>query len=139
MDLKYHFVASTLLTLIFLPFVGLKAFLIVVGGFLIDVDHYIWFVLKFKNLSLKDSYKFYKSGHTGYTGLLHIFHTLEFGTILIILSLFSIYAALILAGYALHMVMDYLYLFILKPDYKKCRVISIYHWLKNQSPKNSTK
>ena len=60
---RYHIILgfsfSLILYLIF-PFVGLSGFLIIFfSSFLIDVDHYLYYVFKKKDLNLKKAYKYF--------------------------------------------------------------------------------
>ena len=132
MDLRYHFVATTAFALILLPFFGLKAFLVYLGGFFVDVDHYLYNVAQFKDFSLKKAYLFYSNGHKIYTNLLHIFHTIEFWILLAVLGFFYLPFALVFFGLALHMVMDGISHASAPPHLRNCRANSFFKWLKTR-------
>ena len=91
MYLLPHFITSIILTVIAWPFLGFHSLWIIVGGFLIDTDHYIFSIFKKKNFNIKDSYIYYKTKqylkeHKAWE-ILHIFHTIEFLILMIILSI----------------------------------------------------
>jgi len=60
---KYHILLGFLFSLIlfiFFPFIGLLGFLIIFfSSFLIDVDHYLYYVFKNKIFSINKAYKYF--------------------------------------------------------------------------------
>ncbi len=105
MELKYHFIVSLVLSILLFPFFKLNAIYVMVGGFLIDVDHYIWYILKYKNFSIKNTYKLSKNNEILYR--LHIFHLIEVLIASIILLFFSKIFLLITIGLIVHYAMDF--------------------------------
>jgi hypothetical protein len=89
MNISFHFISSIPLIAVLYPFFGDYTFLIFIGSFLIDFDHYLWSVVKFKNLSLKKSYQYHKSIHSPHKerDVLHIFHTIEFLILMVITTI----------------------------------------------------
>jgi hypothetical protein len=105
MDLKYHFIASLIVTILLFPFFRFYALFVIVGGFLIDIDHYFWYILKYRDFSLKKAVYFSKSNKILYK--LHIFHLTEFLIVCIVLSFYSNVFLLISIGLMLHYAMDF--------------------------------
>ena len=99
---------SLLLALILFPFIGFASLLVFVGGFLIDVDHYVYYLLRYKKVNPLDAYRFYLSNREGFPQVLHIFHTYEILLVIFILALFSEVVAIIVLGILLHIGMDLL-------------------------------
>jgi len=61
--------------------------LIFLASVLIDFDHYVFYIQKKNDFSLKNSYNFLKKeSQKKHKPMLHIFHTLEFMILIIILS-----------------------------------------------------
>lgn len=107
-----HFLFSYLVGLIFvkLGFISLKAALFVgLIGLLVDVDHYIIFILKFKNMSFKDAWN--KAVKGVYKGRSFMHHKIGSSIIvfaLIVLFFFNRYLFWILGlGYFTHLLLDY--------------------------------
>jgi hypothetical protein len=63
-----------------------QAIIIFLASFLIDVDHYLWYIYKKKNWNLKKAIYFLKTNKKLKT--LMIFHTIEFHIIIGLLSFF---------------------------------------------------
>ena len=58
MDIKHHVIVSTLLAIFIYPTYGIFALLVFLGGVLIDVDHYLWYIVVKKSFSIKLKYIF---------------------------------------------------------------------------------
>ncbi len=95
----------------------IEAFLIFFASVFIDFDHYLWFILKKKDFSLKNAYNMHKMGYqqlkkdrSGYDKnplkVLHIFHTVEFLIIVLILSYFWNGFLFLLIGMVFHILLD---------------------------------
>jgi len=110
MLLSIHFITSVLLAIFLYPFYGLNSLFVLIGGFLIDIDHYLYTLLKFKNLSIIDSYKFYTGRRIKkrFGKVMLLFHNLEFLSIMAILSFFSNTFYLITLGVMLHYLLDFI-------------------------------
>lgn len=144
MYLKQHFVLTTLLAITLIPILKEKVLLLYLGGFLIDVDHYIEHIFSHKTLSIKHAYKFYmkkskiilKQTKKGiphrFKPYFHFFHTIEVYLILIILSFYSTYALIILIGLTFHQLLDlgdFIYNKIKYPILKYERCYSLIQYL----------
>ena len=113
---KYHFIFSFLISFLLLIF-GLDSIfclLFFLSGFLIDVDHYIYYVQEKKDFNLRNAY-YYNKNYLGQdlkrknqTHLVYIFHTVEFLFILLILSFFIEFFWPILAGCLFHLAIDFI-------------------------------
>ena len=110
MLLSIHFITSVLLAIFLYPFYGLNSLFVLIGGFLIDIDHYLYTLLKFKNLSIIDSYKFYtgKRIKKRFGKVILLFHNIEFLSIMTVLSFFSNTFYLITLGVMLHYFLDFI-------------------------------
>ncbi len=86
----------------------LQAFLLIFGGFLIDTDHYIWYVWNKKDWSLKRSYKWHYSLYLKKEKrkFLHVFHTVESFIVVSLLSFWHFIFLYILFGMVFHMILD---------------------------------
>lgn len=140
MNISIHLITSLILTAILWPFIGPYSLWAIVGGYLIDFDHYIHVGFKFGKWNLRDSYHF----HIQYLckkakknrEILHIFHTVEFLVFMVIMILFaylnewrSIFYmfAITLIGMAMHIILD-LIGGIIKNNLQ-VRAISIIWWI----------
>ena len=105
-----HFLSSSILTLILFPFFSWYSLIVYLGGFFIDFDHYLIFVIKKKDFSLKNAYNYfrYDKKHDWNTEPL-IFHFLELTFILIILSFFHWIFFLLVSGIILHLTLDFIH------------------------------
>ena len=127
-----HFVVCLILAGILFPIYGWKVLFILVGGVLIDVDHYLWYAYKYRKFNLADSYNFFLKNmetkdFTSVIGILIIFHTLEFLLMMVLLSFYYELAFIFTIGLLSHYLLDSLFLYFVAK-----RVIadySIIHWL----------
>jgi len=118
---RYHIllgaVFSFLLFLIFPHIDLLAAAIIFLSSVLIDVDHYLYYVYKRKDINFKDSLSFYSKFEKKfnslskqqkkkyYTGLCFL-HGIESLIILAILSYFSLFFLWIFIGFVFHHLLD---------------------------------
>ena len=120
MKTSVHFIASAILAVALYPVFNWKTALILIGGFLIDIDHYFWYVCKYKNFNLIKSYEFFMRNlklneFTNVTGILLIFHTIEFFLIMLLLSFYNEFALIFTIGLLSHYLLDFIWFyFILK-------------------------
>ena len=141
MYLYIHFLTSLVLAGIFYPFIGLYSLWIIVGGFLIDADHYLWSLFGHKQWSMKYSYTYHMEIGMGLRPyqpyeILHIFHIVEFWIGMIVAAIIT-YAlgwtfffymfAITFAGMMLHLTLDFFDL--IKAKMVDVRAISFIHWL----------
>jgi len=111
---KYHillgFTLSILLysfSLITLP----QATLIFLSSFLIDIDHYLFYVKKKKDYNLKNAVIWFKETLflKKHKPMLVVFHTIEFIVLIAILSLYFKALIFILIGLLFHSITDLFY------------------------------
>ena len=106
-----HFLSALILAVILYPTFEWKVLLIFIGGFLIDIDHYLWYAYKYKKLDLHDCYTHYavdsyKNNFKDVRGDLLIFHTIEFLLMMVILSFYTELALMFTVGLLLHYLLD---------------------------------
>lgn len=129
-----HILASALFALVMYPFIGWQSIWILVGGILIDGDHYLFSIVRFKSFSLKKCYWWHRmhGAKPNYErDILHIAHTIEIFILLAIAGLFLEPILWILQGMILHVLMDFITLF--KYNLIDARAISLLGWLKRRS------
>ena len=114
-----HFLFSFLIALIFVKFGVFDykiALLVGVVAVLIDLDHYITFIFKYKEMNFKDAWN--KAVKGIYAGRSFIHHTIGFvliTTLIILLYYFNkTWFWIIGIGYYTHMFLDYAHLNVLK-------------------------
>jgi|SRR3989344_1236978 len=145
---KHHifigFIISIFLFLIF-PITILEASIIFLSSFLIDFDHYLFYLYKKKDVNLKNSFNDFIKRGKEYRKLskeqkeelkqpIFLFHGVEFWSILLILSFVNKIFIFILIGIFIHMTLDYIDLYHRKePFYKKTSQIMVY--IKNKNKK----
>lgn len=116
MRFSVHLGFSILLAALFFPIFGWNSLLILVGGVLIDADHYIYYVFKFKKFNPFECNKYFtedskKSDYHMFDGLMLVFHTLEFLIVMIVLSFYSKLALALTIGIASHHLLDFIWLY----------------------------
>jgi len=90
----------------------LSALLIFSSSVLIDVDHYIHYIYKKRDISLINAYFWHKGLPKHHKKILHIFHTLEFHILVFLISFFWRPLIFIFLGLLLHSVSDLIDLFL---------------------------
>ena len=146
---KYHIIIGSVasITIHFLfNLTLLQTSLIFLSSILIDIDHYLLFIIKEKNLSLKKAYKWFherrrkwlvlnKNEKKWYKHSLFIFHGIEFFILLIILANHINLIWFVLIGITIHMVLDYIEIFKNRdPFYTKFSQIMVL--IKNKNKKD---
>jgi len=111
MDLKYHFIVSSILTIILFPFFHWWALLAMVGGFLIDADHYLWWIIVKRNFSVKKAHHHFRKVYKGNKGVTLIFHCVEFWIFKLVVAFFFPILIPLVAGLYVHVGMDLYYYF----------------------------
>lgn len=123
---KYHFVSSVIASLLMTGYFGWLAIFVFVGGFLIDFDHYLYYAFSRKDWNLKRCLRYYDPNRLA-ADELHIFHTVEFWTMIILLSFYFKFAFATFLGMVLHQALDsYEYY---KRKLPGGRVRTIYGWI----------
>ena len=129
-----HVVFSTILAYLFYPVFGWKIIFIYVGGVLIDIDHYLWYIYKVKDLDIFKCYKYYIESHKIKNfdkdkGALMIFHTVEFLLLIVFLAFYFEIALAFFTGLIVHYILDIIFLiFVVKGFILKHSIIA---WLIN--------
>jgi hypothetical protein len=116
----FGIIFSLLLFLIF-PKMGLLGFLLIVfSSVLIDFDHYVYYVLRKKDFSLKNAYNWFIQNEQKYLSLssserkqiypsLCLIHTFEFLILFALLIFYSHVFLFILTGFIFHLFLDFVY------------------------------
>ena len=121
---KYHiflgFLFSLILYLVF-PFIGFLGFFIIFfSSFLIDIDHYIYYIFKKKDLNLKNAYKYFFEKRKKYISstkpvkemsnpAMYFLHGIEILLVLFLLGIFVNKLFLfIFIGFLFHLFLDIL-------------------------------
>ncbi len=141
---KYHILFGFLFALAMLLVVSpLDAMIIFLATFLIDIDHYIFYVIKKKDFSIKRSYEYYpplreKEKAFLKKGIkpihpLSFLHTFEFLLIFAVLSLFSRLFLLIFLGFLFHSLVDVINMAAEKRSY--ARQYSFFAYILNRKDK----
>lgn len=118
----FGFIFSLLAYFLF-PKIGLFGFFTIwLASFLIDVDHYLYYVFTKKDINLKNSYKWFmgESSKAFYLPrekrknngkqIPCIFHGIEAIIILILLSLINSFFMYILIGFIFHEILDFIHI-----------------------------
>ena len=130
----FHIIFSLIASLI-LFFLNLKPlfnFLFFLSAVLIDADHYLFYIIRKRDLNLMRAYKYFKKTRIS----VYIFHTIEFFLLLLILSLFFNFFWLIFFGCLFHMILDLIYELFQK-DKKYKRVYSLVSYLSRKWKRKS--
>ena len=132
METPVHVVLSAILAAIFYPTYGMDAFFIIVGGVLIDIDHYLWYITKFKKYGLRECYSYCATGTIKdnwkfVTGSLFVFHNIEFLLLSIILSFYFTSVFMFTIGLLSHYILDLIW--HIKGIKKTTHALSFIMWL----------
>ncbi len=131
MYLSMHFILTLLLALLLFPIYKYKVLLLFIFGFFIDVDHYLFDVVKDKKFSLKKSYLAHMNLNIVLKDQLHIFHVVEFWILALILTLifYSELTLLLFIGLIFHLFLDFIYWVFNKKYIRHTRALSLIAWL----------
>jgi|TARA_B100002003_G_C13946375_1_gene459035 hypothetical protein len=117
MKIITHILASLILAIILYPVFDWKAIFIFAGGVLIDIDHYLWYIFKYKKFNFFDCYRYcldmMKKPHCHESiGTLLIFHSIELIMLIVFLSFYSEIVLAITIGILIHFLMDMIFLYV---------------------------
>jgi|TARA_B100001964_G_C14136553_1_gene555425 hypothetical protein len=134
-----HLLVSLILAAILYPVFNWKALFILVGGVLIDIDHYLWYIYKYKKLSLFDSYKHFiinvkKGNFDKDFGALLIFHSIEFLAALVVLSFYNEFVLALTIGLLMHNLLDLIWTYFVPKRF--IITYSIIYWLTKNKIQN---
>ncbi len=133
MDISKHLIICIILTILLFPSYSYSSFLVFLLGLLIDIDHYLWYSIKYKDFNPKSTYFFHKKRLKLKTvDRLHIFHTSEFWLIILILSL-NYYIFPLVIGLVFHLIMDFSEMPL---NSKNLRSTSFIFWIYKNSFRN---
>ncbi len=139
---RAHFLSCVILLIILHPFFGYWSLAVFIGGFFIDVDHYLWNIIEKRNFNILKGYreisieskkrmeKYRNAKKPVYLNLdmMHIFHVWEFWVLMFLLSFINKFFFIIFLGMVLHLSLDFYDMF--KIQIYGCRAISFLGWLK---------
>jgi len=104
-----HFILTALLCLVLFPFIGWNIIIVLFSAVLIDIDHYIAYIISEKKFNVFKAFKKYSRRgieiEEAYE-IPFIFHTIEFNSLLFIFSFFIPVLRFILLGILIHCVED---------------------------------
>jgi len=138
---KHHIIIGAIISLILYlltPITIIQTLIIFLSSFLIDIDHYFYYVFKEKDFSLKRAYRYFikikqkfkkitKAQIKKYKLPLIVFHGIEFYILIIMLSFFNSFFLFILFGILIHIFFDYVeFLYIKEPFYSKFSQVYVY-------------
>ena len=121
----YGVIASLLLYYLF-PITPPQATLFFLASFLIDFDHYTWYVCHKKDWSLKNAYNLLK-GLKKHKPMMAVFHTIEFLILFAIISYSYPLLWFVFYGMLFHSVLDIAYL--IHEGRLNCREFSLIRYL----------
>jgi len=106
-----HFLVSIFIVMLLYPIFNWQVLMIFVGGVLIDIDHYLLYIYRFRKFSLRGCYRYHhikvkKNNHKDVFGALLIFHTIEFLLLSVFLSIYSTLALMFTIGLLGHYTLD---------------------------------
>ena len=116
MHVHYHIILGFLFSLLLSPIVGYFSLIIFLSSFLIDIDHYFYYVVKKRDFNLINSVNYFLEKHR--VKAILFFHSVEFLALLIILSFVNYIFIYISLGIGFHFILDIyssLYLNIYRP------------------------
>ncbi len=90
----------------------INCIIVFLASVLIDTDHYLFYVKRHKNWNLKKAYRWHYNLSKKHKPIMHIFHTLEFLILILILSFFHNLFFFIFLGLLFHSVFDIIDIFI---------------------------
>ncbi len=146
MLVKYHiffgFILSLLIFLLFPQIGWFYAVIIFLSSFLIDFDHYLWYVYKKKDWSLYHAIRFFHEKRalflkmklkerTKYKHVIMIFHGIECWTLLVLLIFVHKIFLFVLIGIGIHMILDFMDLYLNSRDFY-IKISAIYTYYKNK-------
>lgn len=119
-----HFILGIIfssIVLLLFPQIGFLGFLLILAStLLIDVDHYLYYVFKKKDLSLRNAHRwFFKMKNKFFSlskeqqkkvyGGIYFLHGIEILIIIIFLSTLSKYFWYVFLGFSFHLILDIIY------------------------------
>ena len=103
MLIQYHFFVGLIVSLILYPIYGLNVLIIFFANLLLDVDHYILYIFKFKSFDMIKAHDYFFNEEKPF---LLFFHTVEFLLVLLFFSFYFRLAFFALIGLIIHLLLD---------------------------------
>ncbi len=103
MLIKYHFLFGLIVSLLLYPVYGINILIIFFTNLLLDVDHYILYIFKFKSFSIIKAHDYFFNEEKPF---LLFFHTVEFLLALLFFSFYFRLAFFALVGLVIHLLLD---------------------------------
>jgi len=130
MKIHQHFIITGAICMLLYHQVGwLNVLVAMTFGVLVDADHYLWYILKFKSFDLKKSMNYFNNIKDA-SRILLPFHWVEWCVVLLVLSLYFEIATYALLGYTIHISLDFLQMkFRKKPKERNLSLLG--WWVKN--------
>ena len=108
-----HFAVSLVLSAWLFKYYSYAAFMVLIGGVFIDIDHYLVYVIPKRDMHFLRAYRHFKD--YGRNGLhqwikqeLYAFHNLEMLALLAIFSFYSTLVFMFFIGVLVHYIMDWI-------------------------------
>ena len=146
---KHHILLGAITTFLIFLISGinsLEASIIFLASFLIDIDHYLIYIISSKNISLKKARNYFFNWRKkwlempikkreDYKRPILFLHGIEFVLLLIILGIFNNLFLFILIGITMHLFFDYMDILIVQePLY--CKFSQVYVHMTNKRKKS---
>ncbi|MBI2106129.1 hypothetical protein HYT56_04815 [Candidatus Woesearchaeota archaeon] len=131
-SIPLHILFAFLFSLILFPFIGYYSIVVFLSGFVFDIDHYLYYAIKKKDIGFINGYLYHVPGSKVYEAhhdVLHIFHTWEVWMLFLILTIFHKIFLFSLIGLLFHMILDQGYLLINFKRENGARAWSLIGWL----------
>ena len=139
MKLWSHFIVSLLVSSIIINENKIGAVLFFLGSFVIDVDHYILYIIKYRSLNIKKAYQRFIENAKNKSPeksrkFMKVFHSIEFYLMILLISLFIPLIWFLFAGVIVHLIMDKIMIkwFYNIIKYKSVGSNSVIYWLFNK-------
>ncbi|MAG02050.1 hypothetical protein CMI42_01830 [Candidatus Pacearchaeota archaeon] len=146
---RYHIIVGFIASLsihYFFQTTPLETLIIFLASFLMDIDHYLFYIYEKKDFSVKKSMKYFVDGRNHWLTLspkekkkhkkpIFIFHGIEFWLIILILTQLTYSFWFVLLGFLIHMILDWID-FIIIGDPLIDKFSQIYVYVENLGKKS---
>ncbi|MBU1204474.1 MAG: hypothetical protein KKE93_01035 [Nanoarchaeota archaeon] len=103
MLIQYHFLVGLIVSFLLYPVYGINVLIIFFVNLLVDVDHYIFYIFKFKSFNMIKAHNYFFNEERPF---LLFFHTVEFLLVLLFFSFYFKLAFFALIGVVIHLLLD---------------------------------
>jgi len=128
----YHLLLSLVIMLFLFPYIGWSSLWVIVGGVLVDIDHYLWTLFRHRIFSVSKSFNFYtekvkRKAVKEISECFLFFHLYEVMLLFVLLSFYSKNVLIFTVGLITHNITDIIHDFY---AYGKQAVKrSIFEWI----------